>query len=403
MIYSDKIHIWDFPPTKTALQLKKEFRTTLINKAIQVIGSEPKTVYLLNKRSRQYDILRKYSRGTLYTLRDSNSRNIPLWIAIELTKIISKSNHKNNKWIQKLEKNIDYYCCNSPSTYKIKNPKLPILITPEFVSIFFHFCGDGHLSNKRQVMDSYRQMNLIGLKRVYSILTNIFGDFDLAINQFNVGKLHIPKIIGDIYRMYYSVEECRWNSARIPVKIKNMSKDFLLAGLISFLVDEANISEIIEIYSKNYELLMDIIDITSKCGYNTNHIRKKYAYGIFDCYRFTISSSSYHQLYNDILLLNKQWPYCNLAHKIDKLKQLATRCNKKNKSKTQKGMTKNKILNKLIQPDTIYNLSNKLNLSPSTIREHLWKLEEESKIIRIKTNNRSLLWQTKTQPISFDV
>ena len=63
-----------------------------------------------------------------------------------------------------------------------------------------------------------------------------------------------------------------------------MPKKYLLAGLLAFIVDEGNVAEVIEIYSKNYELLKDIQNISIKCDYNCKLIREKYRYGIFDSY-----------------------------------------------------------------------------------------------------------------------
>lgn len=109
--------------------------------------------------------------------------------------------------------------------------------------------------------------------------------------------------------------------ARIPNSIKSLPKDFLLAGLVSFIIDEGSVGDVITIYSKNKALLEDIREIAIKCGYKCYKIKEKYAYGKFDCYRFNISSESYETLYNDIINLSQNLPTCGLAHKMKRLKR----------------------------------------------------------------------------------
>ncbi|MBU0958380.1 MAG: hypothetical protein KKB31_00400, partial [Nanoarchaeota archaeon] len=93
----------------------------------------------------------------------------------------------------------------------------------------------------------------------------------------------------------------------------------LLAGLVSFIIDEGHVGEVITIYGKNKRLMADIREIGIKCGYLCHPIREKYAYGKFDVYRFSISSKSYNKLHNDILKISKLFPTCTLAQKQEKL------------------------------------------------------------------------------------
>jgi len=107
-----------------------------------------------------------------------------------------------------------------------------------------------------------------------------------------------------------------------------LPKEFLLAGLAAFMVDEGHIAkDSTIIYSKNKRLLGDIRLACLKCELICNPIREKFAYDKLDCYRFTISSKSHLKLYNDILRLKKKFPTCDLIHKMDKLKNLAIRQN----------------------------------------------------------------------------
>ena len=61
--------------------------------------------------------------------------------------------------------------------------------------------------------------------------------------------------------------------------------------------------------------------IAIKCGYKCYDIKEKYARRKIDCYRFSISSSSYDKLYTDIIDLSKSSPTCNLVHKMERLEK----------------------------------------------------------------------------------
>ena len=216
-----------------------------------------------------------------------------------------------------IERNVESYTSLGNSN-PIRNPKLPILVNPEFVSLIFHFCGDGHLGNKRDCC-SYKQKNKQGLTNVLNKLNNSFGYFDYSKSEFQNYRLNIPKPISDIYRNYFNLTSLNTFQARIPNSIKLLPKEFLLAGLCAFIVDEGHIWEVTTIYSKNKALLEDIMKIAVKCGYKCYDIKEKFARGKLDCYRFSISSSSYNELYSNILNLSNIFPTCNLAHKMEKL------------------------------------------------------------------------------------
>ena len=137
--------------------------------------------------------------------------------------------------------------------------------------------------------------------------------------EFNNGRLNIPKIITEFYKHYFKLPNTNTFEAYVPKHIKNFKKEFLLAGLISFIIDEGHIGEVITIYGKNKRLMEDIREVGLKCGYLCHPLREKYAYGKFDVYRFSISSKDYEKFYGDILELSKSFPTCTLAQKMEKL------------------------------------------------------------------------------------
>jgi len=316
----EKINIWNFPPERTYIHLKDDFRIKFINSLLKKYRS-PEIINILNKNSKKYNIKKKlhstrvfdWRRGKKETKSKKCKINIPLWVLIEISHL---TNSKNNLvFLEKMQKNIEYYCSTGYSN-GVYNPNLPILVTPEFVSGVFHFCGDGHLNcSKRSCMSSYRQINKEGLNNFHKKLKNCFGEFGYGIDSYNEGKLHVPKIIAELYKYYFKIKRNNWDVCRIPNKIKKMSKEFLVAGLNSFIIDEGHIREVIEIYSKNKLLINDIRQIALKCGYKCYSIKEKYARGNFDSYRFNISIHSYLKMNEDILKLKERFPTCDFAHK----------------------------------------------------------------------------------------
>ncbi len=277
--------------------------------------------------SGEYKIKRNYNTGHLSSWIKGSKKDrgkiknvyIPLWLLIEISKILSKSNKIGNKTIKEIEKNIELYTGTGKS-HPIFNPKLPLYFTPEMVSVIFHFLGDGHIGKKGEV-SSYRQMNKEGLNNFLKKLQSVFGDFDYPKKEFNNGRLNIPKIITEFYNYYFKLPSTNTFESYTPENIKKLKRDFLVAGLISFIIDEGHVWGVITIYGKNARLMNDIRSIGIKCGYIYHPIRKKYAYGKFDVYRFSISSKSYNKLYEDMKELSSIFPTCTLAHKNNKFTQ----------------------------------------------------------------------------------
>lgn len=318
------IHIWEFPLTRTFIGLNEEFRKKFFEKLKHKIGSRERILDYINECSKKYQLNRKYNSGHLSYWKIGKKKdkgkiktiNIPLWTLIEFSKVLSNENKLNNEFMKELEKNIIFYTGIGKS-HKISNPKLPLKLTPEMISIIFHFLGDGHIGKKGEV-SSYRQMNQIGLTNFLKKLNNVFGEFNYPIKEFNNGRLNVPKIITEFYNYYFKLPSTNTFDSFIPENIKNFNKEFLMAGLSSFIIDEGNVGEVITIYSKNKTLLEGIREIAIKCKYLCHPIREKYAYGKFDVYRFSISSKSYKKFYSDLAELSKTFPKCDLGHKMEK-------------------------------------------------------------------------------------
>jgi len=399
-----KIHFWELPPTKIGLALNKDTKDWFLDKSIQVAGSQQKVTELLNSASENYGKRIKYGHGMIRTWKYCHNRHLPVWVVLELTKLICPNAPERLVLLTQIERGIEYYRAGWGGTYCIKNPKLPIIVTPELVSVVFHFCGDGHLSFRKHTTNSYRQINLIGLKRVYDKLQNCFGEFALCENAFKNGKLEMPRVIGEIYKDIFKLGSCRWDEARIPEPIKNLPKEFLLAGLVAFIVDEGSIGEVIQIYSKNPKLLADIREVAQKIDYKCLPIREKYARGVLDCYRFSISPQSYLKMCEDLDALIACFPTCDFAHKTDLFKLQVERV-KRGGGKRAHGLGFNQIINilerKLMTTDE---LIAEIKIGKSSLRELLTKLESKGIVKRAGWQKRKLMWKLASNtPKSFSV
>lgn len=391
-----EIHFWEFPPTRTFVKLNSKFRKGFFDAIMKEI-SFGEAAKILNEKSSDYSVKRSYHNGHLSSWKkgfkiDYGKKqvvNIPLWVLIELSKELSKNNDHRNRLMLEIEKNIISYSGLGKSLI-ITRPILPILLTPEMVSILFHLCGDGHIGVDNST-SSYTQLSAEGLRNFKIKLENTFGKFEICRNQFKEGHLLIPRIITDFYMRFFKVNDCGWDIARIPDEIKNLPENFLLAGLTSFLIDEGHIGDTIEFYSGNYLLLNDVRVIAIELGYNCTPIKKKFRYGKFDLYRFYISLKSAEKLYHDINRLAKEFPTCGLAQKSKNLNYIIER-RKRKWLYRENGATKNMIISLLKDEMTVKELAKSLNIGFSSTREHLYKLEKLGKIQKSGKIKQGFLW-----------
>ena len=252
-----EIHIWEFNPNLTSLRLNKEFRESLFRKLKGKTISIKNLLTKTNNAAKKYGIKRSYNTGHLSSWTKGSKKDkgkiknvyIPLWVLIEISKILSGNHKKDNEIMREIEKNTEYYTGTGKS-HPIFNPKLPLHLTPEMVSVIFHFLGDGHIGRKK-VSSSYRQMNKEGLNNFLKKLQSIFGNFDYPKKEFNNGRLNVPKIITEFYLYYFSLPSTDTFESYVPENIKKLKREFLIAGLIAFIVDEGHVDEVITIYGKN--------------------------------------------------------------------------------------------------------------------------------------------------------
>lgn len=388
-----KIHLWEFPSTRTFVKLNKACRQWLFGE----LRSKYRISHLLsilNTRSQAYGINRKYNSSHIYSWKKGCKRDrgkiknvrIPLWVLVEFSKLLSGSTVRDNTIMRQIERGIEY-CAAGGKSIPVKL-KLPLLLTPELVSIIFHLCGDGHVG-KGIGTSHYRQTNKIALQNFVRKLHNSFGDFKETIVEGS--KIIVPRIITDFYKHYFDVNDCRWNTARIPGAVKTFRKEFLVSGLVAFIVDERHIGGHVEVYSSNRNLLDDIREIAQKLEYVTTNIQSKYRYGVLNGYRFLIKKRSILLFCQDIGELTKRFPTCGLAHKSACL-ELMVKIKKRGWKGMSVGVTKHNILNLPRNPMAVRELSEWLVVPTGSVREHLSQLQAASKVRRFGKLGRAVLW-----------
>jgi hypothetical protein len=351
---------------------------------------------IVNAKSRIYGITRKYNSGHFWAWKKGRKRDrgkvksvrIPLWAIIEFSKLLSCSARDAHSIMCIIEKGVVCYAGTGKST-PVFEPKLPLRLTPELVSIVFHLFGDGHIGRGVDV-SHYRQINGFGLQNFIRKLHNSFGNFRETIVENS--KIIVPRIITDFYRHYFGFNGCRWDTARIPRGVKVLRKEFLVAGLAAFIVDEGHISDHIELYSSNHNLLSDLREIVQRLGYTTTSIHPKYRYGILNGYRFLILKESAPLFYRDLKSLTQRFPTCGLVHKSARL-EFMVKTKERGWRRKPHGVTKRRLIDLLRSPMTSQELSSQLNIPASSIREHLLQLQATNKVRRLgKKNKRSIVW-----------
>ncbi len=388
-------HLWEFPPTRTFVCMNDKPRKAFFEKLLEKSNSK-KIIDILNSRCVDYGLKLKLGQSRLWEWKNGNKNdrgrnvtiNIPLWALIEMSKIISETDYLNI--LSYIEKNLKYYTGRGRAK-SVYNPIMPLVITPELVSIVFHLCGDGHVGIGTDP-SNYRQVNHKALNNFVKKLRNSFGYFDVKI--FEDSKIIIPRVITDFYTHYFELNNLNWDVARIPKKIKNMPKEFLIAGLASFIVDEGHISDVIEIYSKNKDLIEDVKEIAVRLGYKVHGPKEKYRYGKLDSYRIYISAYNANEFYDDILTVSVKFPTCTLVHKMPFLYRIVLR-QKRGYSRKPDGVTKKKIVKLLkVRPRTTIEIAEILNIGHSSVREHIDKLEGERKIRKLRrAQKRALIFE----------
>lgn len=381
------IKISNFPRDKIYVLLKKGYRKELIKDSMDLLNCKnyfelsswinKKLKMKFNGGDVKYWVIgEKFDERT----RKIHPKFMSLNIVIELVKL-------NNKDIEELQKNIISYRSGGKGL-RINNPLLPIKVTPELDSIVIHLFGDGAAGD---FTPSYTQKNKSAMENFTKKLENCFGNFEKSI-YFTQGKYQVkfPKAITDIISKYYGITSYKSYESKIPRKIlKRKDNKFKIACIISYILYEGNIRDVISLGSVNKELIYGMRNLVLDCNYKCSNIN-------FDAksnfYRFSISVKEIERFFNEIKILSDQFPTCNLDFKNEPLKFIIKRRlvkNPKNSKITDQTITKilkNKNLSAI-------EISKSINYAYCTVLHRLESLLSEGLVTRRKKGNGIYLWK----------
>ncbi|MBN2042535.1 MAG: ArsR family transcriptional regulator [Candidatus Aenigmarchaeota archaeon] len=357
----DEIHIDQLKTININVKLKNEFLKKILDK----IKEKKITIPSIHSKLKPKIPLLTFKS----ILKPSYNNFRPLWLILDLCKIVEID-------ISELEKNVISYRTKK-GRIVISKPKLPIKITPVFDMIISHIMGDGHCFDieGRDPYFGYIQSNNELLLSFLIKVESVFGKIDYSYEYFPKSKkIHIPSSISCVMMQHYGLKSNDFleNNSRLPSKILNKKKEYLLGVLIAFIIDEGHIdSSNIVIGMKNKKLLEDLKFICKKLNYNTkitsNNEKRFFLY---------ILSDGVKSLWDDYLSLKEIYPEINLGYKEKLIFDFILRKNKEWRTFKQ-GECKNRIIEILNEfPRTIIELSKILEISRQGVKYHLNRLKD---------------------------
>lgn len=370
----DKIHVWQFP-YKTSVLLNDDF-LDFIKKKIKQRYKKLRLFYNEVQPSFSFlsfkDILKPSFR---------DYRSLDLFVSICQRLKIS---------LDKLEKNIIAYRTTRGHSIIIK-PILPIQVTPLFTMIVAHNFADGcciKIKN-REIYFCYTQYNVEMMNLFINRVEKVFGNIKRRKELKSSIRFRIPAILSSILADYYNFNHKNFLSdrARLSTKMFKHSKEYLLAILIAFIIDEGNIDSgqiVISLHNKG--MVDDLGYICKILGYEysikKNKERDKERYILY------ILSKGIKIFWKDYNVLKKRYNEMAMGKKEEYIKDFILRKNKLWRTKG-KGETKNEIINLLKEKSRKINeLAKILCISRQGIRFHIIQLEKLRIVERVCTNSK---------------
>lgn len=371
-------NIWDLEGIN--VKVKKEFITKINTKIIEKYKIKRELYKRLNMNL-PYGVFKNMLKASYY-----DRWFVPLEF---LLKICSELDITR----EELQSNIIFYKSWGSVNY-IKNPKLPILVTPVFHMIYAHNIGDGTVSiaKDRFPYFAYRQFNQFYREAFIEKLEFIFGKIYYNKKEvIDTTRVRCPSVLSGIFFKHYKLNDRGFLSdiARISKLVFDDGKDAMLAVLIGFIIDEGHIdSTQIAVVLKNKELVEDLGKICIKLGYKHTISYKTGEYeGLVG---LNILRDGMKKLYADYMILNKKYPVINLGVKGDKIKQSFNIINRP--IKRTKG-NKEAILDILKKEQLSVNqLTIRINMTRQGVRYHIHNLLKENKIKILDKSQQNWLY-----------
>lgn len=359
------IHFRDFLDMKNAkisVEIKKDMKDKIKTKIEDRISYFAKELKIVPARLYEYFVWQKSV--------------IPLGILLTISKKLGIKE-------KEIEDSVIYYKqLHVPYKNSIKNPKLPIKLSPYFTSLIANLFFDGSVPEDGKGT-YYNQKNEEIMQDFIKKINSIFGDVFYSSKRDHRGvlKCRIPRLVGEICRYIYDVKHFGTFQSRIPEKIFNLPLIHKQAFVLTGIIDEGSIaydgSVIFGVSNK--EMVKDFNKLCLNIGLRTSGVKNKKNSNHF--YIYIISSNKLLAIINS---LKKSYPLISLRHKEDRLKKSIEI---KSKSQNCKEFSKD-ILEELKNKKCSVNfLASKYLINPRTVRYNLYKLIKKSIIKREKIGN----------------
>jgi len=277
----------------------------------------------------------------------------------------------------------------------IENPILPIKISPIFDMVLAHNISDGTVINPKKgrlPYFGYRQFDKSYRRLYIKKIENVFGKIKFKEEYFNNStRPYCPPVLSSLFFKYYNLgtEGFLSKSARMPKKVLEKGKEYLLSVLIAFIIDEGHIdSTQITIALKNKPLISDLQKICNKLGYGP---KITYRRGEYEDYGYlNILRKDMKKFYEDYLSLLKIYPVIDLGWKGRKIKDSF----KIFQRKIYKTKGNRNVIFEILKKEqlTVNQLATLLCMTRQGIRFHIHNLLKEKKIKIIDKNDPNWLY-----------
>lgn len=369
------IHWWQFPLDLISIKLKRKFKDKFFEKAKENFVSVSKLASFLQRRSKLYgkNITTDYRIVWQYHKR---AEYIPAWVIYEISKKIKVN-------LLKIEKNIQGYVSTGGKLY-ILEPKLPIKITPEFISIAIHGMCDGCVHKNHL---SYFQKERFGLKRFTKLLFNIFGKYKLSKYK----RIHyFPTIFSAIITNYFRIPTYLSAESKIPTKILKGNDKEKIAVLLAVLHDDGNVCGAVRFLSSNKKFILNLKNITKSLDYKCNiSIFKQKGKMTKDHYCLSLTYDSIQKFAQDCDKLISKYPDLDIGKKLKEVKDII-RFSQRSWKRRGKFETKRIIIKALNRgPKTAVELRKIVNINLWTVYHHLQQLMKLGQITKYKKGTQS--------------
>lgn len=251
-----EIHLWDFPSTIYFL-IKPNIRKKYFNKIYSFYKSKRKAA-----RNLGIDLatIRNYERAFSIKYKIKHPQYTPI-------QFFKKTLHLfNQKFLEKLEKNV--IAISTRNGFDVKNPKLPILESPELYNIIGHMIADGS-APKRST--PYYVNSCQRLRDIFKKNLKVFGTSEISeYQEGNKVLINFSKTLTDILSDFFDIQFTFPN--RIPKLIFNSPSKCKTAFLQSLFDDDGTMTAQLVVGIHNLNIMKEIKLLINSIGINTNNL-----------------------------------------------------------------------------------------------------------------------------------